>query len=716
MYRPNLRTLNILIPLAIGIVFFYLIVGISILDPKFIFWIEPGDPMQQYLGWELFRQSSWSFPLGKNPHFGMGASSSIVFSDSIPLLALLFKPFRAFLSEPFQYFGIWSLVCFALQAVLSWNFIGLFKKDPMLQALGSILCLFLPAFLIRFGFHSYLLSQFLLIAGLYLNFKVLAHRTLWWTLLLSVAGLINFYLFSMVFALWISNLTDVWRTHKDTFHKSGINEIFIMLACNLFIFWQAGYFAATGPSIVSNMYGAARMNVLSIFDPEGWSVLLKTLLPQYGGFTNSRLESMHFLGLGMFFLMPFSWWALYQRRAVLPVFFINHAALVFILVGLTLFAISNQVDIGNLKFVVPLPESFLSLASILRSSGRMFLPVLYAIVLGLIVLICLYFKRRQALIILSLACFIQILDTSTAWITRKSNLTGQASIASNYSRLNTALIDPFWAEAGKRYQNVLTLLQRNPEGIIPFQWEHFAALAAKYRLQTNSAYLARIDENMVSMTRNQIMDSILSGIYDPKSIYIIEDQKLVEVIKNLKNESDIFLRVDGYNVLAPNWINCESCNLLVLDKAWENSIPTVSTRPTYFSKTNSLFDTLIQAGGWCNPEKWGVWSCRKTTELLFKNPTNIPLSLLTINLRALVTPTYPKQLVQISINGLPMGLWTLTNSSDNIIRIPLSKIDLRQKLIQIEFSLPNAIEPRNLDMGSQDDRMLAIGLESIRWD
>ena len=690
--------------------------GPAILDPRFIFWMEPGDPIQEYLGWELFRQGPWLFPLGKNPHFGMGASSSIVFSDSMPLLAFLFKPFRAYLSEPFQYFGIWSLVCFLLQALLSWNFIGLFKKDHALQALGCVLCLFLPVFLVRFGFQTYMLSQFLLIAGLYLNFKITIHRTFWWTLLLSTAGLINFYLFAMVFALWAANLGDYSRTHKTANHKLLLREMLIVISCVAFLFWQAGYFVASGSSIISNMYGTARMNVLSIFDPVGWSVALKTLLPKYGGFTNSRLESMHFLGLGVFFLIPFSLWALYQRRTLMSAFLNNHVILAIMLIALTLFAISNQIDIGNQKFEIPLPDVVLSLASILRSSGRMFLPVLYSIVLSFVVLICLYFKKMQALIILTIACLIQVLDTSDAWNTKKSTLAGQAGTPSNYSRLNTALIDPFWEEAGKRYQHVLTLLHRNPEGVIPFQWEQFAALAAKYQLQTNSVYLARIDENKVSEIRDQIKKSIVSGMYDAKSLYIIEDARLIEVIKNLRNESDAILRVDGYNVLAPNWNNCEACRSLTLDKSWTNHIPVISNSPTYLSKTNHSFDTLIEAGGWCSPEPWGAWSCNKTTELLFRNPTNFTPSQLTINLKALVTPAHPTQSVFLSINGMQMGSWTLTKWNDNIISIPLGKIDLRQKLLRIEFSLPDAIEPKNLNMDSQDDRMLAIGLEFIRWD
>ena len=124
----NIKLLTLIIPVIIGIAVFYIIGGNYLIDPKFIFWIKWGDPNQEYLGWEFFRQAPWSLPIGKNPYFGMDASTSIVYSDSIPLLAIFFKIARSYLSEPFQYFGLWSLLCFILQGVVVWQLIGIFIK------------------------------------------------------------------------------------------------------------------------------------------------------------------------------------------------------------------------------------------------------------------------------------------------------------------------------------------------------------------------------------------------------------------------------------------------------------------------------------------------------------------------------------------------------------------------------------------------------------
>lgn len=116
---PHSRTRRIIgncVPLIIGIAAFFLLIGPRVLDPTNIAWLGASkDPANTYLGWAFFRQAGLSFPLGLNPLYGLGQSNSIVYSDSNPLLALLFKPFSQWLPVPFQYFGIWLLGCFVLQ-------------------------------------------------------------------------------------------------------------------------------------------------------------------------------------------------------------------------------------------------------------------------------------------------------------------------------------------------------------------------------------------------------------------------------------------------------------------------------------------------------------------------------------------------------------------------------------------------------------------------
>jgi len=105
------------IPLLLGCIFFYSVVGIGPLDPQNLSWIFGRfDPPQHYLGWSFYRNSPWSLPIGSNPNYGIDIGSSVVYSDSVPIMAIFFKLLSPFLGSPFQYFGIWLLICFALQA------------------------------------------------------------------------------------------------------------------------------------------------------------------------------------------------------------------------------------------------------------------------------------------------------------------------------------------------------------------------------------------------------------------------------------------------------------------------------------------------------------------------------------------------------------------------------------------------------------------------
>jgi hypothetical protein len=77
----------------------------------------------------FYRYGPWTFPIGLNPNFGLDISSSIIYSNSMPLLAMLFKPFSGLLGEPFQFLGLWILLCFILQAWITWLLSVLITKD-----------------------------------------------------------------------------------------------------------------------------------------------------------------------------------------------------------------------------------------------------------------------------------------------------------------------------------------------------------------------------------------------------------------------------------------------------------------------------------------------------------------------------------------------------------------------------------------------------------
>jgi len=116
--------------ILLGFVTFFSIIGDKILRPTYTDWLMAmgGDPAQDWLGWQFFRYTPLlQWPIGANPNWGLDIGSSIVFTDSIPLLAFIFKLLNTLLPDTFQYCGIWILICFLLQSFFAWKLLSLFS-------------------------------------------------------------------------------------------------------------------------------------------------------------------------------------------------------------------------------------------------------------------------------------------------------------------------------------------------------------------------------------------------------------------------------------------------------------------------------------------------------------------------------------------------------------------------------------------------------------
>ena len=87
------------------------VLGIENISLNSTKWLHNGsDTALHQLGWHFFKNDVWRFPLGSNPNYGDELGSSIVYTDSIPILALFFKLFKGFLPDSFQYFSIWYFI------------------------------------------------------------------------------------------------------------------------------------------------------------------------------------------------------------------------------------------------------------------------------------------------------------------------------------------------------------------------------------------------------------------------------------------------------------------------------------------------------------------------------------------------------------------------------------------------------------------------------
>lgn len=690
-----------LLPLLLGVLAFFIVIGPRALNPQNIAWLGNGDPATHYLGWVFFRQSPWTFPLGLNPSYGMELGNGIIFSDSNPLLALLFKPFASLLPTPFQYFGLWFLSCFVLQAWFAWKLVGLISTHIGIRALSTALFLFVPPMLMRLPFHLSLGGHFLILAALYLGLHPqLRRRRLAWGALLSAAALVHAYFLAMVALIWLANLAAGAFKKKLTV-RAALVELIALFSLVSFCCWQAGYFSVGSDGAISGGFGIYAMNLLSLIDSGNWSYLLKDL-PGVQGFGDG--EGFVFLGLGLITLGICALVGLLQGNTG----FMQHVAqrpfLLLALVGLSVFAISNHVALGLLEFTYPLPPVVISVANIFRASGRMFWPVYYAIIFAIIFLVIRANTPRTAVSLLSLALLIQVLDTHAGWVAVRKQLMVEPA-----SKWPSPMVDPFWNSAAAHYKNIRWIV---PQNLSP-RWMVVADFAAAHRLPTNAVYLGRMDTANWIKSEQETARAMTSGLYDADSLYLLDERALIQAVRHINTQTDLFARIDGFTVLAPGWKQCATCLPMTSQVKPLELVPSLEpgqkTPFSYGTKGGALL-----AKGWSETEPWGTWSKDRDAEVMFR--VAAPVHALRLEATAFLPPGHARQRVGISINGLPAINTVLEQADGNIIDVALTA-EMQQRVssegvlvLQLQFA--DAVSPKAFGLG-QDVRQLALGLKSL---
>ena len=698
--KPPYYLINLL-PFFLGIAAFFLVAGPKILDVGNLIWLGGSlDPAQHYLGWAHYRNGPWSFPIGLNPNNGIDFSNAIVFSDSIPLLAILFKSFSVFLPPTFQYFGLWTLVCFILQAWFSWKLIGLLSSSVIIRLCGCSIFIFSPPMLMRVGLWTSLASHFLILAALYLNFRPdQSKRSIYWALLVSVSALIHFYLLAMVFALWLANLLDQFFINRKIFIKLILSEtVFVSLGLALSL-WQAGYFSVNFSSGWSGGYGAFQLNLLAPFDSRGWSYFLPTVPMK----TDSSTNGFNFFGLGMLLAMGFASITIVKNHTKLPELFKKHLFLYFCFIGLTIHAISNTIEVGLWQYSFAIPDSLLSIVSLLRASGRMFWPSFYFILFIFIALIVNGFKKNLAIYILALCCICQIADTSAGWRPIRKEL-----MLESRGKNDQPLISPVWFAFASHYQKLI----RYPTVSHNQDWQYFAQYAAQNKMATNSVFLARLDESKLESSNISVGKSLHFGPLDPQSLYVLAAWKTIPTPIQFDPNKDLLAWIDGYTVLAPNWKICRECPPILGVKELTRFAPILQIGEVveFSQKSAGARDFLLN--GWAPwGESWGRWSDGSQADMILPIPIAQP-RILELHVRAFVNSKHPEQSVELLIDGVPVKKAILTQFDDNQINILLPLFLHGKEFFKLEFKFQNPTSPKNLEIGD-DNRILGIGVVSL---
>jgi hypothetical protein len=130
-------------------------------------------------------------------------------------------------------------------------------------------------------------------------------------------------------------------------------------------------------------------------------------------------------------------------------------------------------------------------------------------------------------------------------------------------------------------------------------------------------------------------------------------------------------------------------------------------------KSGGAFPLLKQ--GWAEPDSWGTWSSGPKASIeipiLAGRPTSIEFEG-----NVLLSPTHPKQDVEVLVNGLPAARIRLTADSKGKFEVAVPQAALAgitsDRSLKLELHFPDAARPKDLGIGD-DPRELAIGLMAI---
>jgi len=526
--------LSVLIAILIGAVSFHQVVGIGVLDFSNILWLTTSsDTFTQYLGWEFFRKDAWHWPLGANPRYGLEFSSSVIFSDSIPLVSIPLKLFANLLPEVFQFAGYWLLACFILQAYFTIKLVNLMTPGLLIPSATAILFIYAPAFLWRLHSHS-LLAHWLVLLALYIylsNEGEGIRRALKWAALLTASVLVHTYFTGILSILWIADMAQRNR-ESDRDFKSRWVEVSLTLTSIGAALWAAGFFPLT-TSYLSGGYGIHRFNLTSLLNPQGglhsdgdiWSRLLPPL-PQGPG----DYEGFSFLGLGGILAILCALPAFWKSRPPL----INQRMIPLLLacVLLSLFAISNKVGLGARTYEIWMPEILIQAVSTMRASGRFFWPVYYLMLLYALNLIVRNYDRRVASVLVCAFALAQAYDTRPGWSAMQPNFN---------------LVGTEWRNS--LYREDVIQLTRNYERIraLPAEnairdWDKITYLALKTGLPTDVTYLARANGALYKRAAVAAKSSIEEGLLDRRALYFLSDEYAARA-RAVMGKDDILYKV-----------------------------------------------------------------------------------------------------------------------------------------------------------------------------
>lgn len=517
----------------IGVITFIFLYGLKVLNPFYTDWLlGRGDLSQHYLGWEFYRKSQWFFPFGLTDQLAYPDKTSVIFTDSIPLLAVPFKLFRSILPKNFQYFGWWGLACFFLQGYFAAKILRALHVNRVVCVISSVFFSTAPILLYRMYMHTSLGGQWLVLLSIYLyvqhdkQYNRIGKTSLQWGVVGFLIAAVHLYFLPMC-GIFAGMYVFMSFIREKKFRVKYVVPLCTFLGALLLNTYLLGGFSSSARTGSSGL-GEFSFNLNGFVNPLGYS----KLLPNLSQYHVCQSEGMAYLGIGMILLLLFAVVGyLWNKRLGAVKEIIDHADYLFIAIVLILFSASPVVTFGEkIVWNISCPEKIWNYWETFRSSGREIWGVYYLLMIAAIVGVTRCFQKRRgtSTLFVSLCVMIQIFDLSGV-ITSKHN-----SFWLEQTH-ELELDSEVWELLSERGYDHMVYAQ---EGIDLAKIFSLAEYALEHDLTMSNFYFARTIE------KDWNFDEQLN-FPDKKSIYVVLGEKKAEMstYSNL-----VWYEIDGFTV------------------------------------------------------------------------------------------------------------------------------------------------------------------------
>ena len=482
---------------VIGALVFIAFFGIQLINPTNTDWIftNLGDVAQHHLGWVYYRHTPWTFPICMTDGISSDGMISCMYTDSIPLFAIIFKLLSPVLPENFQYIGLWGVICFALNGGFGASLLKRIEPNLCFTTIGSLFFSVFAPSLNRIHQHNSLGASWLVMLALMLTidhkreYKHSFTPVAAWAATCVAATLIHLYFIPMIYSAMFAYV--IMLFFRDKKRLRAVCTAVVPTLFSVLSLWIIGAFKGSG-SYSDGGFGQFSANLNTFYNGLGTSRFIPSLPVRDG-----QYEGLGYLGVGMllccllglisaviyfakqegsFFRNVLS----YAKKHGIEIFaYVSAFCISFFWAVSTTVAFNEKVLLD-----IHLPFAIMSRLAVFRSSGRfIWLPCIMIMTFAVWLISKLKFKVSAAL--LTVCVLVNCIDFSV-W---------RGSLHAQYTRpaLDPNITESEWQEAVRGVDEVVFLpLPPDYRANIQLYFD-ISRLAARDRISLSSFYLARSD-------------------------------------------------------------------------------------------------------------------------------------------------------------------------------------------------------------------------------